>query len=112
MAKLLLADENFPFPSVVLLKNIGHNVATLSDLGKAGQALSDPDVLSLATSLNRAVITFNRKDFIKLHNQNSNHQGIIVCKFDTDFKRLAFNVNKSIANVQTLKGQLIKVNRG
>ena len=47
MAKLLLADENFPFPAVEYLQAKGHDVLTLLDLEKAGQAISDENVFCL-----------------------------------------------------------------
>ena len=112
MAKLLLSDENFPFPTVEELRNKGHDVLTLLDLGKTDQALLDEKVLTLATELQRALLTINRKDFIKLHNANNNHSGIIVCTFDINFPRLADNIHQAISNEASLKGQLIRINRG
>ena len=32
----LLADENLPFPAVMALRNLGHDIQTLADLGLAG----------------------------------------------------------------------------
>jgi hypothetical protein len=62
----LLADENFPFPVVVALRSFGYDVLTLSDLGKAGQALTDLAVLKLVSDDSRAVLTLNRKHFVRL----------------------------------------------
>ena len=112
MARLLLADENFPFPTVENLRNLGHDVVTLLELGKADQALPDDEVLKLATELKRAILTFNRKDFIKLHALNDQHSGIIVCKMDVNFSRLARNIDQSISKMSSLKRQLIRINRG
>ena len=39
MAKLY-ANENFPFPVVEELRKLGHDVLTVQESGKAGQALS------------------------------------------------------------------------
>ena len=44
-----LADENFPFPVVEARRSFGYDVLTLSDLGKAGQAVTDVAVLKLAS---------------------------------------------------------------
>ena len=60
----LLADENLPFPTVVALRNLGHDIQTLADLGLAGLGVPDEEVLQTATMLGRCVVTFNRVDFI------------------------------------------------
>ena len=51
----LFADENFPFPVVEALRRMGHDVVTVVDAGKAGQALTDTVILQLAGSQQRAV---------------------------------------------------------
>jgi hypothetical protein len=40
MAKLY-ANENFPLPIVEELRRLGHDVLTIQESGKAGQAMSD-----------------------------------------------------------------------
>ncbi|MBO0937636.1 DUF5615 family PIN-like protein [Fibrella sp. HMF5335] len=67
---LLLADENLPIPTVTVLQQHGYDILTLLDLGMAGLAIPDDEILTLGTSLNRCVVTQNRKDFIKLHKQH------------------------------------------
>ena len=111
MAKLLLADENFSFPAVQQLREKGHDVVTLQDLGKTEQALPDTEVLILATSMDRAVLTFTRKDFIKLHKSNPNHSGIIVCTLDIDFQRLAKNIHRKMETFESLENLLLRINR-
>lgn len=61
----LLADEQFPRKSVELLRSFGHDVITIQEAGKAG--ISDDMVLEFAILENRAVLTINRRDFLKLH---------------------------------------------
>ncbi len=51
------ADENFPMRTVGELRNLGHDVLTCLDDGKANQAIADDDVLSRATELGRIVLT-------------------------------------------------------
>lgn len=51
-----LADENFPFPSVVLLRSAGHDVVHMSDV--AGGS-SDEDVVALANKEQRTILTFD-----------------------------------------------------
>lgn len=111
MAKLLLADENFPFPTVEHLRQMGHDVVTLLDLGKAEQAMPDKEVLQLATDLHRAILTFNRRDFIRLHRQSEEHAGIIVCTLDINFHRLADNIDRAMQKFPSLEGRLLRISR-
>jgi predicted nuclease of predicted toxin-antitoxin system len=61
------ADENLPLPVVEELKRMGHDVLTTYEAGNAGQSMSDEAVLAFAFSLDRAILTLNRKHFIGLH---------------------------------------------
>ncbi|NEP56271.1 MAG: hypothetical protein F6K31_04510 [Symploca sp. SIO2G7] len=103
------ADEQFPLPVVQLLRSFGHNVLTVQEAGNAGS--SDPEVLAFAISQNRAVLTQNRRDFIRLHLQQQNHNGIIVCTNNRDVEALATQINDAIPNEEDLTGRLIRVNR-
>lgn len=108
---LLLADENFPMPAVETLREFGHDVQTLLDLDQAGLAVPDDEVLSLATSLGRIVLTLNRKDFIRLHSIYPNHAGIIICKADSNFISLANRVDNCLEANPDTRGQLLRVQR-
>ena len=81
----LLADENFPLPVIQALRALGHDVRTLHDYGQSGQALPDSEVLRFATAQQRALLTLNRRDFIRLHLQDAAHTGLIVCTFEANF---------------------------
>ncbi|MEM7736768.1 MAG: DUF5615 family PIN-like protein [Deinococcota bacterium] len=83
------SDENFPFATVDSLRDLGHDVLTSLDTGRAGQAIPDEAVLGYAVQEGRALLTLNRRDFIKLHTQSAEHTGIVVCKFDPDYTALA-----------------------
>ena len=107
----LYSNENFPLPVVEKLRAFGHDVVTTQETGKADQSLPDKDVLRFATENKRALITLNRRHFIKLHCENSNHEGIIVCKFDPDFEKQSERVHKAINETTSLAGQLVRVNR-
>lgn len=109
--KSLLADENFPFPAVTALRALGYEVLTLQEAGKGEQAIPDIEVLLLATSLQRAVLTLNRKDFIQLHQSGITHAGIIVCTFDMDFQALADRVHVAISSYASLEKHLVRVTR-
>lgn len=64
----LYPNENFPLPVVEELRRLGHDVLTVQETGKGNQAVPDEDVLAFAVSENRAVLTLNRKHFVRLHN--------------------------------------------
>lgn len=107
----LYANENFPLPVVEKLRRLGHNVLTIQETSKAGQSMSDAEVLSNASADGRVVLTLNRKHFINLHNINSKHEGIIVCTFDPDFISQAERIHETIESEAHISGHLIRVNR-
>jgi len=107
----LYADENFPLQVVVALRQLGHDVLTVQDSGHAGQAVSDLAILTFANSQQRTVLTLNRRDFIRLHEQYPRHAGIIACTFDMDFIRQANRIHAVIVACDSLAGQLIRINR-
>lgn len=107
----LYGNENFPLPVVQALRERGHDVLTIQETGNAGDAVPDTEVLRFATAENRAVLTLNRKDFIRLHQQSPIHAGIIVCTFDPDFPAQAERIHQAIAADDDLAGKLLRVNR-
>jgi len=107
----LLADENFPLPTVEELRSCGHDVLSLVETELGGQALEDERVVDLATRDGRAVMTFNRRHFVKLHEVLAGkHAGIVVCSVETDFVRLAHRVHAAIGG-QSLAGKLLRIRR-
>jgi hypothetical protein len=107
----LYSNENFPLPVVEQLRRLGHDVLTVSEAGYAQQATTDEDVLAFATQAGRAVLTFNRKHFIRLHGLMPGHAGIVVCSFDRDFHALAQRIHACLPAQDDLKGELLRVNR-
>jgi predicted nuclease of predicted toxin-antitoxin system len=107
----LYASENFPLAVVQLLRGLGHDVITVQETGTAGQAWPDEEVLRFAARESRAVLTLNRRHFVRLHLARSEHRGIIVCSFDADFGRQAHRIHEVIAAMVSLDGQLVRVNR-
>lgn len=103
----LYADENFPQPVVESLRAKGHDVLTTQDSGKAGQAIPDDEVLAFAIEEKRIVVTFNRKHFIRLHNENNHHTGIVVCTVDNDFRGLAERIHIELESKLNLDGKLV-----
>ena len=106
----LLADENFPLPVVSALRQLRHDVLTLQEADMANQSIDDEVVLAFAHNDGRAVLTINRKHFVRLHNAGLEHSGVIVCTFDPDFERQAGRIDAALES-QELAGQLIRVNR-
>jgi hypothetical protein len=107
----LYSNENFPLPVVKELRKFGYNVLTIQETGKAELSLTDEDVLVFAIKEKRALLTLNRKHFIRLHKEQSNHMGIIVCSFDPDFIAQAHRIHTAIQSQAPLKGNLIRINR-
>ena len=107
----LYSNENFPLPVVEKLRVLGHDILTIQETGKADHALPDEKVLEFAVAENRAVLTLNRRHFIRLHQQNQTHAGVIVCTFDADFAGQAERIHQAISGHSALSGQLIRVNR-
>jgi hypothetical protein len=107
----LYANENFPLPVVSILRNLGHDVLTVVETGKAEQAWHDEHVLEFAWQDDRALLTFNRRHFIRLHNLHPDHAGIIACTVDPDFNALAARIHAAIQDTGVLQEQLIRINR-
>jgi|SRR5579864_407791 len=105
----LYSNENFRLTVVEKLRGLGHSVVTSQQKGKANRRISDDQVLAYATQQGRAVLTLNRKDFIKLHNANPNHAGIVVYKDDRDSKALAQRIDAALRAYSDLHGQLVEV---
>jgi hypothetical protein len=107
----LYADENFPQPAVERLRELGHDVLTVQDAGKAQQKLPDEAVLADACADGGAVMTHNRKDFRHLHATIPDHEGISACSEDLDFIGLADRIHAAIATLPKLSGQFIRIVR-
>ena len=108
----LYSNENFPLPVVQRLRELGHDVLTIQETGRADQALPDAEVLEFATREERAVLTLNRLHFMRLHRERPNHAGVIACTFDSNFTAQAERIHAAISRESSLMGKLIRVNRG
>ena len=107
----IYADEQYPLPVVEFLRPLGHDVLTVQEAGNAGLGIPDEDVLAFGVINERAVLTLNRGDFIRLHRSQPDHAGIIICTQDSNWERQATRINDAISAVETLTGKLIRVNR-
>jgi hypothetical protein len=106
----LYADENFPLPVVEHLRRLGLDVVTMSEDGQANQSLTDEYVLGIAIAKHRTLLTLNRRHFIQLHRQDSNHSGVIVCTFDPDFIGQAQRIADALKEADPTN-LLIRINR-
>lgn len=107
----LYADEQYPYPVVKCLRDLGHDVLTVREAGKANQRIPDDEVLAFATENERAIVTQNRRDFIRLHRLQPNHAGIIVCSDDRDWEALAQRIDTAVVEAESLQGKLIRIVR-
>jgi hypothetical protein len=105
------ADENFPLPVVEMLRQLGHDVLTTVEAGAAGRGIPDEEVLAFATSQKRILITLNRRHFVKLHQTQPRHGGIVTCTYDPDAAGQTQRIHEIIAASGKVEGKLIRVNR-
>lgn len=106
----LYADENFPLPVAGALRLAGHDVVTAQETGDAGRR--DEEILQAAIRDARAVLTLDRRDFIRPHRERSGqHEGVVVCTFDVDFDGLAGRIHASVVEAGVLKGKSLRVKR-
>jgi len=107
----LYNDEDFSRPVADELRQLGHDVLTVQQAGRAGQGISDADQLAHTISEGRAILTHNRWHFVKLHRQTPGHCGIVACTPDDDSAALAQRIHQAILAVSPLDNKLIRVNR-
>jgi hypothetical protein len=107
----LYANENFPLSVVEELRRLGHDVLTTLDAGKANQRVLDEEVLAFAIQLRRAVLTLNRRHFLRLSKDRSDHAGMILCTYDPDFLQQAGAIHAAVAGRDQLDGLVLRVNR-
>ena len=75
----LFGDESFPRAVVAELRRLGHQILTTEEAGLAGQGVPDAEIVRFATRDGRAVLTLNRRDFVRLDAAQPDHDGIVVC---------------------------------
>jgi len=105
------SNEDFPLPVVAALRTLGRDVLTSGEAGNAGQAIPDDAVLDYATRNARAVLTLNRRHFVRPHQSGMPHAGIVVCTVDADFGAQAARIDEAIRPLPAVANQLVRVNR-
>jgi predicted nuclease of predicted toxin-antitoxin system len=79
----LLLDEDFQAKYLInLLKASNYDILTVSEAGL--ESVDDKEVLEFSVQQKRALLTRNCNDFLKLHQLNSNHFGILAVYQDSD----------------------------
>ena len=112
MAKFsFYSNENFALDMVNILRSLGYHVITSYDAGQANQGISDDRVLNYATRNGLILITFNRDDFIKLHQSGLKHAGIIICKTDRDYQGQITKLHEYLQNQTSLTNRLIRIKK-
>jgi predicted nuclease of predicted toxin-antitoxin system len=107
----LYADEHFPRELTQLLRELGHDVLTVQEAGNADQRIPDEEVIAFAIEHQRAVITMNRRHFVRLHCELSSHCGVVVCTQDSDWAGQAKRIDRALKEYSTLDNELVRVYR-
>jgi len=107
----LYSNENVARAIVVQLRELSHDVLTSHEAGNANQQISDEEVLEFACSDNRAVLTNNRLDFLRLHRSGDSHCGIVVYTTDMDFLSLAERIDAALEKADLSRRFLIRVTK-
>jgi Domain of unknown function (DUF5615) len=105
------ADENFRRPVVEALRQLGHDVPTAQEAGRAGLGIDDDTILADAAAADRILLTQNRRDFIRRHHAGMPYQGIIVCTYDPDAGAMARRIDEAVATASVPGRWLLRVNR-
>ena len=112
--KLLLDEDSQGKLLVLRLRDIGHDVLTVSEAGL--EARNDAEVFTFVKREGRVLLTRNVKDFQALHEADDNHAGILVEHQDKDpSKNLsAASIVRAISNIEVsgweIAGQFVSVN--
>lgn len=103
------ADEDFPEPVVSRLRDLGHDIVTVRQVGRSGRA--DQEVLADATADGRAILTHNHRHFKHLHPRNA-HAGIVSCSRDSDdLQGLAERIHFAVVAHLDLANRFIRIVR-
>ena len=106
----LYADEDFPWGTVLILRNWGHDVLTVQEAGRCGKP--DPEVLADATADGRAILTHNHRHYQRLHGRSQPHGGIISCsRDDNNLPALAQRIHDAITALSDLTNKFVRIIR-
>jgi hypothetical protein len=103
----LYTDEDFISAVAAHLRELGHDVLTTHEAETDGD--DDELQLQFAIENNRANVTFNLWDFVRLHRKIDRHQGIIVCTRDDEVEALVNRIHSAIISKEPLENKLMRV---
>lgn len=112
--KLLIDEDSQSKPLVKTLREAGHDLVTVNEVGAGGQP--DPVVLNYARENDRILLTHNCGDFEALHLENPNHPGILAVYRDADASKNMSRqaIVRALANLEAaqmpLANQFIALN--
>ena len=104
----LYSNENFALQVVELLRGRGHDVLTSQEAGNINQRIADDVVLDFATGLERILVTYNRRDFFRLHKTGRGHAGIILCKENRPFHQQAVLIDRVLSKQTVFERTILK----
>lgn len=113
--KLLIDEDSQAKVLIKMLRQAGHDVITVNEVGLIGQP--DPVVLNYARENNRILLTHNCQDFQALHKANPLHPGILVIYENEDYSKdmSRQEIVRAIANLEAasfpLTNQFISLNQ-
>ena len=106
----LLADENFPAPVQSELRDRGHDVVQLKDVGLDGRLSSDEEILSAATRSGRILLTLDR-GLSRLCSKIADPPGLIVCAFAAEFSHMARQIDEMLSSTGSMEGTVVQLGR-
>lgn len=91
-----------------LLREAGHDVQVPADVTPPLTGADDATHLSHAQSTHQAIVTLNAKDFKALHDQDTDHSGILVIYKDNDPTRdmRYIDIVQAIGNLERMVPQI------
>ena len=92
----IYSNENVAKSVVDRLRELGHDVLTSHEAGKANLGVSDEQVLAFAHSDDRVLITNNRQDFRRLDGDGRPHVGVVEFTVDIEFSALASRIDGAL----------------
>jgi predicted nuclease of predicted toxin-antitoxin system len=112
--KLLLDEDSQGHLLVRLLRTDGHEIETVNEAGLTSQ--DDPTVLAHAKRTGRVLLTRNGRDFLRLHQADHQHPGILIEHQDADpaknmtYPQIAAAIGKIETSGWNFQGQIISIN--
>jgi len=78
----IFTDEHIPADLARAVTNRGYDVESCQDAGRANQEISDEEQLAYSARHGRAILTFDRTDFLRLEGEwkraGREHAGIVI----------------------------------